>query len=261
MKGLPRLATTMPWGGEIGNVVVYVDSDFAACRVTRKSTSGGAIVWGQGLMKAWAKTQPTIALSTGEAELGAVVKGVTEAEGVKAILADFGIECSIVLRSDATAAIGIVQRLGLGKVRHLAVSDLWVQEKLRSRELSVEKVDGLRNPSDLLTKNMDGPRIRMLTKMLKVQVPSNSGNVCNENHMPEGDICCLIEEDTTERKGSVCDQEGESLARNFCNFSFLENFGVSGIVWFCYSRALSEEPRRRPYGRGGVQGAEVIVRV
>ena len=44
MKGLPRLATTMPWGGEIGNVVVYVDSDFAACRVTRKSTSGGAIV-------------------------------------------------------------------------------------------------------------------------------------------------------------------------------------------------------------------------
>ena len=32
----------------------------------------------------------------------------------------------LTLKSDATAAIGITQREGLGKVRHLATADLWV---------------------------------------------------------------------------------------------------------------------------------------
>ena len=56
---------------------------------TRKSTSGGSIMWESGLMKTWSKTQSTIALSSGEAELGAVVKGATEALGMQSVLKDF----------------------------------------------------------------------------------------------------------------------------------------------------------------------------
>ena len=54
------------------------------------------------------------------------------------------------LLSDATAAIGIVARLGIGKVRHLAVPDLWVQQMARSRRVSYSKVDGRLNPSELM---------------------------------------------------------------------------------------------------------------
>ena len=78
------------------------------------------------MLKSWAKTLPVIAMSSGEAELMSVVKGTTEALGLQAVLQDFGIEVGIDIRSDATAAIGMVGRLGLGKIRHLAVSDLWV---------------------------------------------------------------------------------------------------------------------------------------
>ena len=81
-------------------------------------------MWGGCLVKIWSKTLSTIALSSGEAELAAVVKGATEALGLQAILEDFGIPVGLHLRSDATAAIGMVKREGLGKVRHLATADL-----------------------------------------------------------------------------------------------------------------------------------------
>ena len=106
-------------------------------------------------VKTWAKTLPVLALSSGEAELMAVVKGTTEVMGLKALLADLGIEARMAVRSDATAAIGIVSRLGLGKVRHLAVSDLWVQQTARSGAVEFSKIPGQVNPADLFTKALD----------------------------------------------------------------------------------------------------------
>ena len=98
---------------------------------------------------------PTVlALSTGEAELMSVVRASVEALGLRAIYDDFGLKMRIAIRSDATAAIGMVARLGLGRVRHLAVADLWVQGKAKSGELNFSKVDGKGNPSDALTKNL-----------------------------------------------------------------------------------------------------------
>ena len=61
--------------------------------------------------------------------LAALVRAGTEALGIQALLKDFGISVKLTILSDATAAIGIVKRVGLGKVRHLSVADLWVQEK------------------------------------------------------------------------------------------------------------------------------------
>ena len=47
---------------------VYTDTDWAGCVLTRKSTSGGCIMIGQHLIKAWPSTQTSLALSSGEAE-------------------------------------------------------------------------------------------------------------------------------------------------------------------------------------------------
>ena len=77
--------------------------------------------------KTWSKTQPTIALSSGESELAAVVRKATEGMGMRSVCQDFGMDITLAMRSDATAAIGIVGRDGLGKVRHLATADLWIQ--------------------------------------------------------------------------------------------------------------------------------------
>lgn len=56
--------------------------------------------------------------------------------------------------TDATAAIGIARRRGLGKVRHLATADLWIQDRVRKKDFALEKVPGADNPADILTKNV-----------------------------------------------------------------------------------------------------------
>ena len=41
----------------------------------------------------------------------------------------------LVVHTDSTAARGIAKRTGVGRVRHLEVADLWVQDRLRKRGL------------------------------------------------------------------------------------------------------------------------------
>ena len=53
------------------------------------------------------------------------------------------------------AAIGICRRRGLGRVRHLAVADLWLQDRLRTKDLEICKVLGRDNVADMLTNYLD----------------------------------------------------------------------------------------------------------
>ena len=64
-------------------VTVLADSDWAGCRRTRRSTSGGAIVLGGRLVKHWSRTHASVALSSAEAELVSMVKGCCEVIGVR----------------------------------------------------------------------------------------------------------------------------------------------------------------------------------
>ena len=106
-------------------------------------------------LKHWSTTQPTIALSSGEAELGGLCKGAANGIGLRSVARDLGIPLKIKVRSDATAALGISRRLGIGKIRHLDTSLLWIQQKLKEKDLEVDKVLGTDNPADCLTKHLD----------------------------------------------------------------------------------------------------------
>ncbi len=140
LLGCPRLVYHFKWQSPSQPLRVHCDTDFAGCVLTRRSTSGGCPAVGGHLIKHWSVTQKTVTLSSGEAELGGVVKGATEALGVRSLVRDLGIELAIELFADSAAAIGICRRTGVGRVRHLAVGQLWVQERLRTGELKLFKV-------------------------------------------------------------------------------------------------------------------------
>ena len=72
-------------------------------------------------VKSWSKTQATIAQSSAESELIASVKGATEGLGIVSLGRDLGLDLGIRLHLDASAALGILERKGVGKVRHLDV--------------------------------------------------------------------------------------------------------------------------------------------
>ena len=105
-------------------------------------------------MKTYCKQQKVVALSSAEAELYAMVGASAETIAVAAYAADLGISLDCELYCDSAAALGISQRAGIGKVRHLRTQGMWVQEVRVSGRIIYKKILGSKNPADLLTKHM-----------------------------------------------------------------------------------------------------------
>ena len=114
---------------------------------------------GSHYIKSWSSTQKTIALSSAEAELTALVKCSCETIGLLQLAADWGITLEGEVLVDSSAALGVVARKGSGKLRHVRVGQLWVQEKSESGELWYTKVKGTNSPADLLTKSLAATEI------------------------------------------------------------------------------------------------------
>jgi len=150
-------------GGEKLRLDVHVDSDWAGNGADRKSTSGGmAMLEGVGV-KHWSRTQKTRALSSGEAEFNGMVTGCAEGLGIKAVAADMGYEVEVTIWTDSTAGKSVASRRGLGKLRHVELKYLWIQDVVKEGRLKVRKVDGAKNVADHLTKGKSGSEMaRML---------------------------------------------------------------------------------------------------
>ena len=87
------------------------------------------------------------------------------------------------VHSDATAALGICRWRGLGKIRHLDVTDLWCQEQVRTKAVTLHKVLGSENPADVMTKYVDSatllkmmPRMNLVTMDVRAAIaPAAAG--------------------------------------------------------------------------------------
>ena len=60
----------------------------------------------------------------------------------------------------------MASRTGLGKVRHMEVSYLWVQQALKDKKFMLKKIPGLINPGDILTKPLSSAE--MVPKLLHI---------------------------------------------------------------------------------------------
>ena len=152
--GAPRVIWKFRYQGDCDQVTVYSDSDWAGCRRTSRSTSGGAIVRGSHCIRAWSSTQKFVTLSSAEAELMAAVRATTEGIGISQLAAAWGLRLTVSVCVDSSAALAVVSRRGNGKLRHVKVGHLWIQEKASSGEVMYRKVRGETNPADLMTKSL-----------------------------------------------------------------------------------------------------------
>ena len=105
-------------------------------------------------VRGWSSNQGVIAVSSGEAEYYAALKGASSALGFQSMLRDLGVSATIILYTDSSAARGIIHRAGLGKLRHLETGYLWLQSAVKGKKLQVRKVLGAENPADLMTKHL-----------------------------------------------------------------------------------------------------------
>ncbi len=170
LKGKPSVAWVFAYQTMPKAVLYETDSDWAECEITRKSTSSVYGFFGKHLLETCVASQSVVALSSGEAEFYAIGRGAASAIMMRQFFEVVGIEVKAQVNSDSSAARGIATRIGSGRVRHLHIRDLWVQERIREGELHLGKVGTEENRSDMGTKYLDGRRIEKLMESSSLRV-------------------------------------------------------------------------------------------
>ena len=159
---------------KITELTVWSDSDHAGCIRSRKSTSGTVIALGSSCIDARCKGQALIALSSAEAEFYGLISSASHGLGEQSMLKDWGICCPLVINMDATSGIAIGSRRGLGRVKHIDTSFLWIQDCVQEGKISLRKRSTQEMWADLMTKASEGPRIKQLLDLMSFEFKSGS---------------------------------------------------------------------------------------
>ena len=193
--GRPRLVMLFKWQDPTEMVTSFTDSDWAGCQITAKSTSGGIVCIGEHVIKTYSRQQKVIALSSAEAELYAMVAASAESLAIIAYAEDLGTRMSGEVYVDSSAALGISQRCGIGKVRHLRTQGLWVQEARLTGRLAYRKVLGAKNPADVLTKHVPAELLQKHLETLCVEIRGGRAETAPELNSLESVVLEFTQDD------------------------------------------------------------------
>ena len=127
---------------------------------------------GKHCIKTWSSTQGAVALSSAEAEFYAMIEAVVRAKGLLSTMKEVGFVMAekIQLYTDSSAAKSFVSRRGLGKMKHLEIRDLWLQREVGLGSVIVNKIEGPRNPADLMTKYLKRWEIELRLRLMGIRV-------------------------------------------------------------------------------------------
>ena len=118
------------------------------------------VSWGRFLLTTYCRQQSVLALSSPEAEYYAAVSLLAEMLHLKNLFEFLGIELPIHLEVDASSAIAIASRMGVGRIRHLDTKYLWAQQIFARRQATLSKISGKKNVADLGTKHVDAETLK-----------------------------------------------------------------------------------------------------
>lgn len=149
---------------------VFVDSDYAGDRKDRKSMTGYVVKLGGAPVYWGARKQPTVALSTCEAEYYAMATATKEVIWTKRILeeAGFPIRYIVPISSDNESAISWVtsDQPIPNRAKHIDVQAHFTRDCVRKGIVSVAHVPSDQNDADLLTKPVSLKVLRSISSRL-----------------------------------------------------------------------------------------------
>eukprot|EP00435_Cladocopium_sp_Y103_P022434 s2582_g5.t1 len=146
---------------------VFTDSDWASDKTSRRSVSGATMFVGGCLLFSSSRTQKLVSLSSAEAEDYSCSSSASHAIVLARLIAWMtGFKVTIQLHTDSSDARGILQRQGVGRVRHLSCRILWLQDLIGSGQIKLATVAGAVNPADIGTKRFPCNRLKSLMCMI-----------------------------------------------------------------------------------------------
>ena len=133
-------------------------------------------MWGSHPVKMWSRTQALVSLSSAEAELYAAIKACSETLGFLSLLKDYQLHVKGKVMSDASAALCIIKRQGLGRTRHIHTSYLWVQQ-VNDQGINLSKVPGTENCADMFTKPVTRESAEHLSELIGMEFPEGHDEI------------------------------------------------------------------------------------
>lgn len=148
------------------NVLVgYSDADLAGDLDDRHSTSGNLFLFAGGAISWLSKKQPTVSLSTAEAEYVSLCSATQEAVWIRRLLHD--INCNQgapkVIKEDNQGTIAIARNpVSHSRTKHIEIKYHYVRETIMDGQVSLEYCPTEEMIADLLTKPLASERFAKL---------------------------------------------------------------------------------------------------
>ncbi|KAJ3531525.1 hypothetical protein NM688_g7562 [Phlebia brevispora] len=159
----------------------YSDADWGQSLVDRRSISGFAFMLAGGVITWNLKKQPTVAVSTMEAEYMALAHASREAIWLRALLGGlgFGASSATTIFTDNQAAIALAHDNQFhARSKHIDIRHHFVRECIESNDLAVTHCPSESNAADILTKALPCPAHDNGLKLLSMS--HVEGECCRE---------------------------------------------------------------------------------
>ncbi|KAL0849419.1 hypothetical protein ABMA28_013712 [Loxostege sticticalis] len=167
LKGTMKLGIKYQSGKE-GFIEGYSDADHAGDSSTGRSTSGVACLYAGGIVSWLSQRQPSVAISTTEAEIVAASEAAKELIWLQTI---FGFLTKLdgipTLHVDNEAAIRLAHNPEFHKrTKHIRVRHFFVREMVSEGNLHVLKISSANQLADIMTKAVPKPRLLQMCAKL-----------------------------------------------------------------------------------------------
>ena len=148
-------------------LVGFSDADYAGDILTRRSTTGYIFFLNGGAVSWKSRLQPTVALSTAEAEYMALCSTTCEALFLRALLLEFGFKqpATAILEDNQSAINMSKSAMTQSRSKHIDVRFHFTREKLLSGEIFIKYCPTKDMIADILTKPLVTDRVRALTSL------------------------------------------------------------------------------------------------
>ena len=158
------------FGGDNIDVQGYVDSDHAGNRDNGRSTSGYIFTVGGTAMSWVSKLQKIVALSSTEAEYVAATEASKEYIWIKTLMNELGfnrVDCR--LSSDSQSAFHLAKNSTFhSRTKHIQLRYHFIRSLLEEGQLKLEKIDGKKNPVDMLTKAVEEQTLSFFSTLVNL---------------------------------------------------------------------------------------------
>ena len=152
----------------------YTDADWAGYKADRRSTSGFVFSLGSGAISWSSKKQPTVALSSTEAEYRGAAVAACEAVWLKRILKDLGVPIKdpTPLYCDNLSSIHLARNpVFHARTKHIEVHYHFIRERVQAGDVNLLHINTNLQTADIFTKALGADKLRQFMSYLGLVIP------------------------------------------------------------------------------------------